>query len=288
MEGIAMPFEIVKQNDYLLITLSGDCLSEAGVSVAERFRAEMEDSKLKLAVILCSDCGRMDKAFMRELVSIHQHLKSKNGKMRLVGANDQLLQMFQKNGVDQVLVNRLSLRGALADLGLAKAKEFDVNFINPFLSATVKVFKVQCFMELKPQKPRVKSGDEAPLFGDVSGIISVNSETFVGNLAISMSEKTFVAVVKNMLGETVAGITERHVDLVGELANMILGQAKLELATLGYKIDMALPSCVWGKDHQIKHFGSGRCVVLPFETPFGVICSEIMTQSTIDEAKKAA
>jgi chemotaxis protein CheX len=243
---------------------------------------------LKYAVVQCSDCGRIDRTFIRELVSIHQMLKSKNGKMRVVGANEQLLQMFAKNGVDQVLVNRLSLRGALADLGLAKAKEFDVNFINPFLNATVKVFKVQCFMELNPQKPRVKSAEEPALFGDVSGIISVSSETFVGNLAISMSEKTFVAVVKNMLGETVSGVTDRHVDLVGELANMILGQAKLELATLGYKIEMALPSCVWGKDHQIKHFGSGRCVVLPFETPYGVICSEIMTQSTIAAEKKPA
>lgn len=283
-----MPFEVVKQTDYLLVKLSGDCLSEGGVGVSDAFRLEMESSGLKLAVIQCLDCGRMDKAFMRDLVAIHQQLKSKNGKMRLVGANDQLIQMFQKNGVDQVLVNRVSLRGALADLGLAKAKEFDVNFINPFLNATVKVFKVQCFMELRPQKPRVKTGDEPPLFGDVSGIISVNSETFVGNLAISMSEKTFVAVVKNMLGETVAGVTEKHVDLVGELANMILGQAKLELATLGYKVDMALPSCVWGKDHRIKHFGSGRCVVLPFETPFGVICSEIMTQSTVGEEPRAA
>ncbi len=283
-----MPFEVVKQTDYLLVKLNGDCLSEDGLTVAEVFRMEMDSSGLKLAVIQCSDCGRMDKAFMRDLVTIHQHLKSKNGKMRLVGANDQLLQMFEKNGVDQVLVNRLSLRGALADLGLAKAKEFDVNFINPFLNATVKVFKVQCFMELKPQKPRVKTPEEPPLFGDVSGIISVNSETFVGNLAISMSESTFVAVVKNMLGETVSGVTERHVDLVGELANMILGQAKLELATLGYKIDMALPSCVWGKDHRIKHFGSGRCVVLPFVTPYGIICSEIMTQAMAGEEPKAA
>jgi chemotaxis protein CheX len=288
MEDIAMPFEVVKQTDYLLVKLNGDCLSEDGLTVAEVFRMEMDSSGLKLAVIQCSDCGRMDKAFMRDLVTIHQHLKSKNGKMRLVGANDQLLQMFEKNGVDQVLVNRLSLRGALADLGLAKAKEFDVNFINPFLNATVKVFKVQCFMELKPQKPRVKTPEEPPLFGDVSGIISVNSETFVGNLAISMSESTFVAVVKNMLGETVSGVTERHVDLVGELANMILGQAKLELATLGYKIDMALPSCVWGKDHRIKHFGSGRCVVLPFVTPYGIICSEIMTQAMAGEEPKAA
>jgi chemotaxis protein CheX len=283
-----MPFDVVKQTDYLLVKLEGDCLSGEGVAVSDVFRLEMEVSGLKYAVIQCSDCGRMDRGFMRELITIHQLLKSKNGKMRLVGANEHLLQMFEKNGVDQVLVNRMSLRGALADLGLAKAKEFDVNFINPFLNATVKVFKVQCFMELKPQKPRVKSAEEPPLFGDVSGIISVNSETFVGNLAISMSESTFVAVVKNMLGETVSGVTERHVDLVGELANMILGQAKLELATLGYRIDMALPSCVWGKDHQIKHFGSGRCVVLPFETAYGIICSEIMTQSTIEGEKKPA
>jgi hypothetical protein len=36
---------------------------------------------------------------------------------------------------------------------------------------------------------------------------------------------------------------------------------------------------VWGKDHKIKHFGPGSCVVLPFETEAGVIHCEVMTNS---------
>ncbi len=94
-----------------------------------------------------------------------------------------------------------------------------------------------------------------------------------------------------MLGEECKEINEQNIDLVGELANIILGQAKIELGTLGYAVQMAVPSCVWGKDHKIKHFGNGVCIVLPFETEAGTLFSEVMTNNpAIQEAtkKKAA
>jgi chemotaxis protein CheX len=283
-----MPFEIINQNDYLLVKLSGECTGDEKPSLTEVFQKGVAESRLKLAIIQCGDCGKIAPNFIRELVAVYREVKSKNGQMRLVGANDSIQEVIRANGVDRVLVNKMSLRGALVDFGLVKTKDIDVNFINPFLTSTVKVFKIQCFMELKAQKPFIKSASDPLLMGDVSGIISISSETFSGTLAISMTEKIFVQIVKNMLGETVPGITSENVDLIGELANMILGQAKVELGTLGYKVEMALPSCVWGKDHKIKHFGSGKCMVLPFETEFGTIYSEIMTNNGVGTEQKAA
>jgi chemotaxis protein CheX len=173
----------------------------------------------------------------------------------------------------------MSLRGALVDFGLVKKKEMDVNIINPFLNATIKVLKIQCFLEAKPQKPHLKKPTDPLLLGDVSGIISIVSEVFNGTMAISLSEAVFKKIAENMLGEKCEAITEQNVDLVGELANIILGQAKIELGQLGYAIQMAIPSCVWGKDHKIKHFGGGSCVVLPFDTEAGVIHCEVMTNN---------
>ena len=136
-------------------------------------------------------------------------------------------------------------------------------------------------MEITPGKPFLKKETDPLLMGDVSGIISINSETFNGTLAISIMEPIFNKIASNMLGEKITAIEEKYVDLVGELANMILGQAKLELMSLGYSIQSALPSCVWGKDHKVKHFGSGQCIVLPFITDVGTLYSEIMTSSSV-------
>lgn len=277
-----MPFEIVSQNEYLLVKLAGNCIGDEKPDVYTAFTDQQKQTQLKFLVINCADCSQMSGQILRQLSLIYKDLKSLNGGLRLVAANESVRSTLEKNGLDRILINRVSLRGALMDFGLVKAKEFDVNFINPFLNATKKVFKVQCFTEATPQKPSLKKPTDPLLLGDISGIISISSETFNGTLAISLSESVFVNIASKMLGETITAINEQNVDLVGELANIILGQAKIELAQLGYAIQMALPSCVWGKDHKIKHFGGGVCVVIPMETEFGLFYAEVMTASALN------
>lgn len=278
-----MGFEIVSQNEYLLVKLLGPCEGDDEQKIDKVFKAKQEETKLKLAVFNCSECSGVSALFLRQLATIYKELEKQNGKMRLVGANDSVIDTIQKNGLDRILVCKMSLRGALVDFGLATSKEFDVNFINPFLNATQKVFKVQAFIEARPGKPSLKKMSDPLLMGDISGIISIASETFKGTLAISMPEAMFLKILKNMLGTEQASISEDVVDLVGELANIILGQAKIELASLGYRLDMALPSCVWGKDHKIKHFGGGVCIVIPFETDSGTFYTEVMTNTNLTE-----
>ena len=274
-----MPFEVISQNEYLLMKLTGECNGTESPSPVAAFSEIQKSTQLKYLIVNCSECGGLGPAFLRHLSQIFRELKTLNGSMRLVAAPEAVRDTIQRNGLDRILINRMSLRGALVDFGLVKTKEFDVNFINPFLNATQKVFKVQCFTECKALKPSLKKAGDPLLLGDISGIISISSETFNGTLAISLSENVFVNIASKMLGEEIKAIDEQNVDLVGELANIILGQAKIELASLGYGIQMALPSCVWGKDHKIKHFGGGVCVVIPMETEFGIFYSEVMTSS---------
>jgi chemotaxis protein CheX len=276
-----MPHEVVNMNEYLLVKVIGEATGEEEPRLIDVFKAKMTETGLKLAIIQLSECSTITPNYMRDLAQIYKEVKAKNGTLRLVAANKKLVENIKLGGLDRILINKMSLRGALIDLGLVKKKEFDVNFINPFLNATQKVLKVQCFIEAKAQKPSIKKPTDPLLLGDISGIISISSEAFNGTLAVSFPEAVFIKVAANMLGEKVDKIHEGVVDLVGELANIILGQAKLELATLGYALQMALPSCVWGKDHQIKHFGGGVCVVLPFETEAGIFHIEIMTNNNI-------
>lgn len=284
-----MAIELVKQTNYILIKVSGDITNDANAAtLAADIKKLVDETSFKFVIVQCSECQAFNSNLLRELAAIFKLVKTFNGGLRLIGANKGILEFLKDQGLDRILVNKLSLRGALVDFGLAKERDFDVNFINPFLNATKKVLKVQCFMEITPGKPYVKKPKDPLLLGDVSGIISINSETFTGTLAISMSEAIFKKIISNMLGETITEIEDKKVDMIGELSNMILGQAKIELIALGYNIQMALPSCVWGKDHKIKHFGGSQCIVLPFETEAGTMYSEIMTSNAEDTSKKPA
>ena len=276
-----MPFEVVNQNEYILVKLQGECLGGDTPSVGELLTNMVTESKLKFVIFQASECSMIGPAFLREMTLGYKAIKSLNGQTRFVGAVPGVKQAIVQNGLDRIFIPKMSLKGALIDFGLVKQKDFDVNVINPFLNATIKVLKIQCFIEAKPGKPHMKKPTDPLLLGDVSGIISIVSESFNGSFAISLSEAIFCSIAKNMLGEACLAIDEKNVDLVGELANMILGQAKIELGQLGYAVQMAIPSCVWGKDHKIKHFGGGMCVVLPFETEVGTFYSEVMTSNPL-------
>ncbi len=270
-----MPFEIKSQNDYLLLRVFEDCSGDENPSVDTEASKVLQESGLKNLIVQCSDCGNMTPSFLRQLSLVYRDLKKVNGKIRLVAAKESIQKLIVAQGLDRILVNKLSLRGALVDIGLAKEKAIDVNFVNPFLAATIKVLKVQCFLEAKPMGPALKKPSDPPLLGDVSGIIAINAEGFQGSLAISFSNGVFLHIVEKMFGEKVTEITTQNVDLVGELSNMILGQAKIELSSLGFSIQQAIPSVIWGKDHKIKQYGGGICVVIPFETPAGPFHIEI-------------
>ena len=283
MEESNMPFEVINQNEYILVKMEGECFGGDSPSVGEELAKMVEATRLKFVVFQASNCSAMGASFLKDLTVGYKAIKSINGQIRFVGGTSSVNQVIVQNGLDRIYITKMSLKGALVDFGLVKQKDFDVNVINPFLNATIKVLKVQCFLETKTGKPFMKKPTDPLLLGDVSGIIPISSESFNGTLAISLSEPIFCGIAKNMLGEECPAITEQNVDLVGELANMILGQAKVELGQLGYAIRMAIPSCVWGKDHKIKHFGGGICVVLPFETEIGTFYSEIMTNNTVLE-----
>lgn len=270
-----MPFEIIPQGEYLLVSLKGNDLDAQKPNLSQAFKAIFDETQKKFAIIQCSECGEMSLGIMREIAQIYRLLKGVNGQVCLVGANTAIKDNIRHNGLDRVLKFKLSLRGALVEFGLAKEKDFDVNFINPFLLATVKVLKVQCFLEAKPGKPKLKKHDDPMLLGDISGVIGLTAEAFAGTLALSFPEVVFLKIASNMLGEECKAITPEIVDLAGELSNIILGQAKLQLNNLGFVIQQALPSCIWGKDHQVKTFGGGVCIILPFETSAGTFYTEI-------------
>ena len=156
----------------------------------------------------------------------------------------------------------------------------DVHFINHFLLSTTKTLKDQFQTPSKPGKPFQKKTDDPFLMGDVCGLISIDSEYFQGTLSLSFPEKVFVHLVSNTFGEEVHEVTDENIDMVGEIANIVLGDAKSQLITKGYKVESALPHCIHYKDGHLHH-QEGLSIVIPYHTDFGPFYTEVIEGKNI-------
>lgn len=142
----------------------------------------------------------------------------------------------------------------------------DVRYINPFLEGTLEVLQTMAFIEPRPGKPYMKTGNNAQ--GDITGIIGLTGKV-KGSLALTFSEKCILKIVSNMLGEDKTKIDPEIKDAVGEITNMVSGVARKKLETLGLLVFAAIPTVVAGKDHSISHVLGGPSLIIPFETDAG-------------------
>ncbi|MCD4722674.1 MAG: chemotaxis protein CheX [Desulfobacula sp.] len=148
----------------------------------------------------------------------------------------------------------------------------DVKLINPFINATINVLETMAFMTVNAGQPYVKKDNIA--IGDVSGILGLTGVAN-GTIAVTFEEKCILAVVSNMFGETMSELNNEIADAVGELTNMISGQARRELEEMGKVFKAAIPSVVTGKNHSIMHFTNGPKIAIPFNTDNGDFTIEV-------------
>ena len=148
----------------------------------------------------------------------------------------------------------------------------DVKFINPFINATINVLETMAATKAGAGKPYLKKDQVAS--GDVSGVIGLIGKV-KGTVSVSFTEKSILAIVSNMLGEEMKELNEEIKDAVGEITNMISGQARQELEDLGRSLQAAIPTVIMGKDHTITHVTSYPVIAVPFNTPNGQFTIEV-------------
>lgn len=148
----------------------------------------------------------------------------------------------------------------------------NVEFINPFLSATINVLTTMAFTEVQPGKPFLKK--EKVSQGDVSGIVGITGPPN-GSMSLSFSKASIIAIVSNMLGENFQEVNDDIKDAVGELSNMICGTARNELGKKGYSFKISIPIVVSGPGHEIRHQCKGPTIGIPFTTKAGPFVIEI-------------
>ena len=148
----------------------------------------------------------------------------------------------------------------------------DAKIINPFLEAAVNVLKTMAMTEAKPGRPFIKKDQTA--IGDVSGIIGITGDA-QGSMSLSFEAPCICSIVTSLFGMPVNEINEEVKDAVGEMTNMICGDARRRLEGIGISLQAGTPTVVAGKNHSITHIHTGPCLAVPFETPNGKFVVEV-------------
>jgi chemotaxis protein CheX len=146
-----------------------------------------------------------------------------------------------------------------------------VNFINPVLKSTLIVFSTMAHIEPEVGSPEVKKNLHAVEGKNITGLMDMVGPKGKASIALTFSEPAILLIAKNMMPPDSVGnaIDGMVIDLVGELANMVLGGAKSELENEGYLFKLSLPTIIFGSDYLITHKTNTPIIRLPFTMPVG-------------------
>lgn len=161
------------------------------------------------------------------------------------------------------------------------AKNNFIEFSRPFIEAAKNVFETMVFTKLDPQKPGIKQDNRSK--GDVSAVLGLNGEVekdgekkpYRAMLVLSWPYDTYFKVASAMLMDTFTEYNDEIQDVGGEIANMIMGNAKRDLAGLGYSSNMAIPSMIEGKGHTIKYPDGTVVILIPINSAHGPMYMEL-------------
>lgn len=156
----------------------------------------------------------------------------------------------------------------------------NVNFINPVLRSMQNVLSTMAHIEPKVGAPKLKEKNAIVPGRNISGMMNMVGRKGNASVAITFSEASILHIAKKMLPMEITTVDGNVIDLVGELANMVLGGAKSELETGGYYFSLSLPTIILGTDYLIAHKTNAPIITLPFTMPEGEFVVEAGYEET--------
>ncbi|MBY0412841.1 MAG: chemotaxis protein CheX [Bdellovibrionales bacterium] len=156
-----------------------------------------------------------------------------------------------------------------------------IEFSRPFVDACKNIFTTMVMCNLDAQKPTIKTDNTSR--GDITAVIGLSGELeksgkktpYKAMLVLSFPYETYFKVASAMLSETYTTYHPDIHDLGSEIVNMIMGNAKRDLKTLGYTSNMAIPSLIEGKGHSLTYPAGTTTVLIPFASAHGPLYMEI-------------
>jgi len=141
--------------------------------------------------------------------------------------------------------------------------------ILPFVNSTMNVFTTMAKITPVIATPHLKEDSHATY--DVSGIIGFSGD-IIGSVVVSFQLATASYLVNALMGMPVDTKSSDFNDAIGEIANMIAGNAKKDL---GLVASIGIPTVVIGSGHTIGRLSGVPCVVIPCHTSAGDFAVEV-------------
>lgn len=146
----------------------------------------------------------------------------------------------------------------------------DSTYIKPFISSIQHVFATMLQLRVTVKEPYLKA--DTTTQHDVSGIIGMTGDV-VGTVVLAFPQNTAQNLVNLFTGGSVEYGTGDFADAVGELVNMVAGNAKALFKDK--KASISCPSVVIGGNHRVANQSNVPCVVIPCHTECGDVLIEI-------------
>jgi chemotaxis protein CheX len=146
----------------------------------------------------------------------------------------------------------------------------DVSYVNPFVMSTIETLKKMLNIEGKAGKLSLK--DSTSHSYDVTGVIGLTGEA-AGSICLSFPLEVAFKVVSALLGTQVTTMGDDVTDGIGELVNIVAGNAKQYLSH--FNLSISLPKVVVGKNHTIASISGVPTIVVPIQSSLGEFAMEI-------------
>ena len=150
----------------------------------------------------------------------------------------------------------------------------DVEHMRPFVVETVKTFELM--LGVKPEEKDVERKERTDGTYDISAMIGITGSG-TGGVVLSFPEEVACRVVSRMLGEELTEAGTDVTDGLGELVNIITGNAKRDLVRHGFQnLSLSLPNVVIGKHRTVWRSKDMPCLMTRFfSSELGPFCIEV-------------
>jgi len=137
-------------------------------------------------------------------------------------------------------------------------------YINPFLDASINLFKTHLMFNVKNKTPYVNQDSQN--LNEVSAIIGLAGD-IIGAVVLSFTRDTAIAMASRFSGQKHLAVGKEVLDAIGELVNIIAGNAKKDLND--FRIEISLPGVITGHKYKINWPQSVPVITIPFESDAG-------------------
>ncbi|NMB00786.1 MAG: chemotaxis protein CheX [Firmicutes bacterium] len=142
-----------------------------------------------------------------------------------------------------------------------------VEYINPFYQATIDVFRVM--LNLEPKRGELRAVEELVPVAEANVIIGVTGD-LRGSLLYSFPKTMALDMVNIMAGMQMTKLDAFVSSALGEVANIISGNAVTYLAKNNLSCDISPPQVFVGNDSSLS-MSTEMAIVLPLVTDIGTL-----------------